>query len=618
MKRGFSFFQSIYFKIPMLFIFILLISFQFIGVFFIDQLQSQSVNTFKETWNTQSNFLINNVRPILESSGDPNQTTTIELQLTQTLATFTADEATKIQILDNEGYVRAINQSGLANTVGQRVDNDNALAVITSRQAYAQEYHDYVRNNRSYLLIRPVMSQDNNQLLGVVMVEASMNNIYNQTRSVMVIFVQSAIVAIGVAFVIALFLSQAITNPIEQIRQQAMRISDGIYNYPATVNGKDELGELANTVNELAIKVKDGQESIESERQRLDGILRHMTDGVIGTDRRGNVLLINERALELLSIHQQDALGISIIELLGIQQTHRIKELLAGEKEVMIEREDDTILKGEISIIRRETGFVTGLVCVLTDVTEQEKTDRERREFVSNVSHELRTPLTSVKSYTEALADGAWQDENIAPQFIEVIQSETNRMIRMIGNLLDLSKIDGGQIKPQMELIDFKRIVNHIVDRFEFTLDSQEKKYTIKRQFTPREIYLEIDQDRMTQVIDNIMSNAIKYSPDGGEVIVKIVDNPHTVVLSIIDEGLGIPQKDLPHLFERFYRVDKARSRDQGGTGLGLAISKEVIELHGGKIWVESKENHGSTFFIELPYEPFVLEFSDEEGWDEA
>ncbi|HFI0463971.1 TPA: cell wall metabolism sensor histidine kinase WalK [Streptococcus suis] len=620
MKRGINFFQSIYFKIPMLFIFILLISFQFIGVYFIDQLQSQTIASFKESWNTQSSFLINNVRPIFEAANESEQATTLEVQLEQVLSAFSTDETTKIQILDNEGYVRAINQSGLSATVGHRIDNDNALSVLTSREAFATELHDYAKNQRSYTLIRPVLSQDTSVLLGAVMVDASMNSIYNQTNSVMSIFVQSALVAIAVAFIIALFLSQALIHPIDKIRQQALRISDGVYNYPGPVYGNDELGELSKTVNELAVKVKDGQDSIEAERQRLDGVLRHMTDGVIGTDRRGNVLLINDRALELLSMRQPEALGQSIIELLGLKPTHSLRDLLGGENEVMIEPDEETILRGEISVIRRETGFVTGLVCVLSDVTEQEKTERERREFVSNVSHELRTPLTSVKSYSEALSDGAWQDATIAPQFLEVIQSETNRMIRMIGNLLDLSKIDGGQIRPQMELIDFKRIVSHILDRFEFTLDadSQAKKYTIARDFTSRQVYLEIDQDRMTQVIDNIMSNAIKYSPDGGTITVKIMDNPDSVVLSISDQGLGIPQKDLPHLFKRFYRVDKARSRDQGGTGLGLAISKEVVELHGGKIWAESHENLGSTFFVQLPYEPIEFDLDDDEGWDQV
>src|SRR5699024_7968121 len=400
-------------------------------------------------------------------------------------------------------------------------------------------------------------------------------------------------------------------RPIENMRQQALRISEGVYNYPAEVYGYDELGELTMTINELAVKVKDAQESTESERQRLDGILRHMTDGVIGTDQRGRVLLVNDRALQLLNIRQEQAIGHSILRLLNIESQIALKGLLQKDTEVMIKHTDkgvDSILKGEFSIIRRETGFVTGVVCVLTDVTEQEKTEQEQRDFVSNVSHELRTPLTSIKSYSEALSDGAWRDEKIAPQFLDVIQSESNRMIRMIANLLDLSKMDGGQITLQTDYVDLKRIINHILDRLVFTLesDSNAGNYNFVREFTTRDIYVDIDQDRMTQVIDNILNNAVKYSPDGGTITVNIEDNHRSVIVRITDEGLGISKQDAEKLFDRFYRVDKARSREQGGSGLGLAISKEVIELHGGSIWVDSVEGEGSTFNFELPYTEFT------------
>ena len=446
-----------------------------------------------------------------------------------------------------------------------------------------------------------------------------MNRVYEQTQSVMSVFIQSAVIAIVGSFILALVLSQGLTMPIENMRQQALRISEGIYNYPAKIFGNDELGELAKTLNELSVKVKDSQELIESERQRLDGILRYMTDGVIATDRRGNVLLVNERALQLLGIDQQSAIGISIIRLLRLKDQYTLTDLLGDDREILMDWVDHgeySILKGEFSVIRRETGFVTGVVCVLTDVTEQEKTEQERRDFVSNVSHELRTPLTSIKSYTEALREGAWQDQVIAPQFLNVIQLETDRMMRMIGNLLDLSKIHEGQYKLNLEYIDFKRMVSHILDRFEFMLEQNpdQKKFKLKRDFTSREIYLEIDQDRVTQVIDNILNNAIKYSPDGGVIVVKIEDSHSHVHLSIKDQGLGIPQKDIPHLFQRFYRVDKARSREQGGTGLGLAISKEIIELHGGKIWATSVEGKGSTFGFDLPY--LQMDF-DDEGWDD-
>lgn len=618
MKRSYSFFQSIYIKIPLLFIFILTISFQFIGVYFIDQLESQSVSTLKDQINTQVDFLTNNISPILSDTvqNDPDT----DRRLNQALDSFSSSYPAEIRIINPQDYVLATNDVSQRNTIGTRTNNEYVMNVLLNQRAVDNETYNPETTQRNYNLYKPIMSfEESPRLLGVVAVEADMMRVYEQRDNVMQLFLQAAAFAILGSFAISLVLSQGLTRPIENMRQQAVRISDGIYNYPAKVYSQDELGELALTLNELAIKVKDAQELTESERQRLDGVLRHMTDGVIGTDQRGNVLLVNDRALYLLDIRQNEAVGHSLLKLLGIEDRYMLKNLMDGDTEVMISRDEDginTILKCEFSVIRRETGFVTGLVCVLTDVTEQEKTDQERRDFVSNVSHELRTPLTSIKSYSEALADGAWKDETIAPQFIDVIHSESNRMIRMIANLLDISKMDGGQLKTEMEYIDFKRIVNHILDRFEFTLDSSDspKKYNFIRKFTTRDIYVEIDQDRMTQVIDNLMNNAIKYSPDGGTIEIKLEDNQNSVIMSVRDEGLGVPQKDLPFLFDRFYRVDKARSRDQGGTGLGLAITKEVIEMHGGRIWADSIENQGSIFSFELPYTTFELE---DEGWDD-
>ncbi|AXY24661.1 cell wall metabolism sensor histidine kinase WalK [Suicoccus acidiformans] len=609
-RRSFKFFQSIYFKIPFLFIFILLISFQFIGVFFIDQLETQTISSYKNQISTQTDFLVNNLRPILQET-EGNDDERIE-RINHTLETFTSTMPTRIIVINSDETVIASDSTATDALVGTQASSPAARNVLLTLTSYSTEIREAETGDHIYHLVKPITNTQQSQALGAVAIEANLEQAYEQTNNTIDLFIQSALLAVGVALVVSIFLSQGLTRPIENIRQQAIRISEGVYNYPAEIYGQDELGELAITINELAVKVKDAQDSMESERQRLDGILRHMTDGVIGTDQRGNVLLVNNRALYYLDIRQDQALSQSIFQLLGVQDEYVISDFLDGDKEILLTRDSPgdamtTILKGEFSVIRRETGFVTGLVCVLTDVTEQEKTDQERRNFVSNVSHELRTPLTSLKSYSEALADGAWQDPNLAPQFIDVIQSESNRMIRMIANLLDLSKIDGGQIKLDKDYVNFKRIVNHILDRVEFTMASEDadKHYEIKRDFTSREIYVDIDQDRMTQVIDNLLNNAIKYSPDGGTITVSIRDNHQSVIFSVRDEGIGISQADMEHLFERFYRVDKARSREQGGSGLGLAISKEVVELHGGNIWVESVEGEGSVFNFELPYTSF-------------
>lgn len=602
-RRSYHFFQSIYFKIPLLILFILMIAFQFIGVYFIDQLESQSVSDFKAQINTQTTFLTSNLLPIMIDESLSNSEE--QQRLSQTLDTFSSTIPTRIWVLNQDETVIASDQDLERDQVGTQANSQAVRNVILTQSTYAAEIIDAETQEPLYQLIMPIMTTTGEaNLMGVVVVEANMSQIYTQTQDIVWLFMQSAFLAIVIALVIAFALSQGLTRPLENMRQQAIRIAEGVYSYPAKVYGQDELGELALTINELADKVRTAQETTESERQRLDGVLRHMRDGVIGTDRRGNIILVNDRALYLLNLRQSQVIGRSILNLLGVEEEYTLKDLMNQDTEVMLTLENNgitTILRGEFSVVLRETGFVTGLVCVLTDITEQEKTEQERRDFVSNVSHELRTPLTSVKSYSDALLDGALQDEEVAQQFVSVIQSESNRMIRMVSNLLDLSKIDGGQIVLSRDLIDFKRLVNHIIDRVVFTLDDTEN-YNIVRKFTSREIFVDIDQDRMTQVIDNLINNAIKYSPDGGQITITIAEEHDKVILSVEDQGLGISQVDLQHLFERFYRVDKARSREQGGSGLGLAISKEVVELHGGRIWVESIEGEGSIFSFSLPY----------------
>ena len=301
-----------------------------------------------------------------------------------------------------------------------------------------------------------------------------------------------------------------------------------------------------------------------------------------------------------------------------------MRELIENQDGIIVDMSDaghDQILNAYFSTIQRETGFISGLVCVLHDVTEQQKIDRERRQFVSNVSHELRTPLTSMRSYIEALNDGAWKDPEVAPSFLKVTQDETDRMIRMINDLLSLSRMDSGTVKLDFELVNLNELFNYILNRFDMMLkkdnndtrETKSKNYTIKRDFTKRDLWVEIDTDKFIQVVDTIMNNAIKYSPDGGVITCRLLETHNHVILSITDQGLGIPRKDLGHIFDRFFRVDKARSRAQGGTGLGLAISKEVIEMHHGKIWVDSIEGKGSTFYISLPYE----EYEGDDLWDE-
>ena len=405
---------------------------------------------------------------------------------------------------------------------------------------------------------------------------------------------------------------------LKQLNQKIKDLIAGDYSQVLDMQGNSEITNITNNLNDLSEVIRLTQENLEQESKRLHSILSYMTDGVLATNRRGQITMINDMAKRQLGVESDDALNQNILELLKIEDEYELRDLITQSPEMMIYSQNVNgeyiSLRVRFALIRRESGFISGLVAVLHDTTEQEKEERERRLFVSNVSHELRTPLTSVKSYLEALDEGALY-EPVAPDFIKVSLDETNRMMRMVTDLLHLSRIDNATSHLDVELINFTAFITFILNRFDkIRAQDQEKKYELVRDYPITSVWIEIDTDKMTQVIDNILNNAIKYSPDGGKITVSMKTTDDQMILSISDQGLGIPKQDLPKIFDRFYRVDKARSRAQGGTGLGLAIAKEIIKQHKGFIWAKSEYGKGSTFTIVLPYDNDAVK---EEVWED-
>ena len=405
---------------------------------------------------------------------------------------------------------------------------------------------------------------------------------------------------------------------LKQLNQKIKDLIAGDYSQVLDMQGNTEITNITNNLNDLSEVIRLTQENLEQESKRLHSILSYMTDGVLATNRRGQITMINDMAKRQLGVESDDALNQNILELLKIEDEYELRDLITQSPEMMIYSQNVNgeyiSLRVRFALIRRESGFISGLVAVLHDTTEQEKEERERRLFVSNVSHELRTPLTSVKSYLEALDEGALYDP-VAPDFIKVSLNETNRMMRMVTDLLHLSRIDNATSHLDVELINFTAFITFILNRFDkIRAQDQEKKYELVRDYPITSVWIEIDTDKMTQVIDNILNNAIKYSPDGGKITVSMKTTDDQMILSISDQGLGIPKEDLPKIFDRFYRVDKARSRAQGGTGLGLAIAKEIIKQHNGFIWAKSEYGKGSTFTIVLPYDKDAVK---DEIWED-
>ena len=405
---------------------------------------------------------------------------------------------------------------------------------------------------------------------------------------------------------------------LKQLNQKVKDLIAGDYSQVLDMQGSSEITNITNNLNDLSEVIRLTQENLEQESKRLNSILSYMTDGVLATNRRGQIIMINDMAKRQLGVERDEALNQNILELLKIDDEYELRDLITQSPELMIDSQDVNgeyiSIRVRFALVRRESGFISGLVAVLHDTTEQEKEERERRLFVSNVSHELRTPLTSVKSYLEALDEGALS-EPVAPDFIKVSLDETNRMMRMVTDLLHLSRIDNATSNLDVELTNFTAFITFILNRFDKIKSQDENlKYELIRDYPITSVWIEIDTDKMTQVIDNILNNAIKYSPDGGKITVSMKTTDDQMILSISDQGLGIPKQDLPKIFDRFYRVDRARSRAQGGTGLGLAIAKEIIKQHNGFIWAKSEYGKGSTFTIVLPYDKDAVK---DEIWED-
>ena len=616
MNSKIKFYQSIHFKIALVFALMLMLTLEVVGAVFVRQLEHQELANFKQQIELPT-YIDNSLATQLTST----DTKTANNEIKTILARVNNTSITEIRVVDAKGIIRGTSSSGNQGIVGQKTTDTVIKNTLVNNRSHTENLYDSANHNRYYVSVVPLLASGNaNNVVGVVYMRANLEGVYSTINSISLIYLSAALITIVLGLGLAVLISREITRPIEEMRKQTLRIARGDFSGQVKVMGNDELGQLAGAVNNLSVRVEESQESSDAERRRLDSVLSHMSDGVLATDRRGNLTIVNNTALQFLNIaDEEQVLGKSILDVLKIRRQFSIRHLVDEDQDQVIldDLNEDLILSAYFSPIKRESGFVSGLVCVLHDVTSQQKEERERKEFVSNVSHELRTPLTSVKSYVEALSDGAINDPELAPRFLGVVSDETERMIRMINDLLSLSRMDSGTAKLNLEYVNINELFNYILNRFDMIIkneaaDPSQKKYTIVRYFTKKDLWVEIDTDKFTQVVDNIMNNAVKYSPDGGVITARLLETHNHVILSISDQGLGIPRKDLGHIFDRFFRVDKARSRKQGGTGLGLAISKEVVNLLGGQIWVDSVEGKGSTFYISLPYVPY-----EEEEWDD-
>ena len=595
-----SFFRSIHVKLVLIYVLLILIAMQIIGLYFARELEETLTTNFTTSIADRMKLVEFSVREEMlkeRSEDDP----TPETSLRTVLSGFTSDDIIEIRVINSRNQILASSVLDNQAMVGQRSMDDSVRRSIASGEPSDNIYFDEHTEKRIMVWVTPIKVDD--EVIGTIYLKSNIDKVFKQMDQINQILAGGTIVSLTITVILGVFIAQTITRPISDMRRQAQEMAKGNFLRKVRVYGNDEMGQLAVAFNHLTNRLQESQASTEAERKKLESVLENMTDGVISTDRKGRVVLINDAALQMLKVSSDNVLNRPITSVLSLEVDYTFEDLVQLKESLALDfstSERPYILRASFSVTQKETGFVNGLIVVLHDNTEQEKIDLERREFVSNVSHELRTPLTTMRSYIEALLDGAWKDKEIAPSFLHVTQTETERMIRLVEDLLKLSRMDSRDYDLNKEWVEFNVFFNFIIDRFEL---SKSQNVSFRRILPDIELFVEIDTDKMTQVIDNIISNALKYSPDGGDVYfgVSVLDKYIKVMIS--DDGMGIPFENVNRIFDRFFRADRARSRAMGGTGLGLAIAWEMIEAHGGEIWAESEEGQGTTIFFTLPFE---------------
>ena len=480
---------------------------------------------------------------------------------------------------------------------GKVLDSSNQTDTVTITPNILTAMHGEVGMRGSVAsdimdLAVPVNGGDNHYIVYILDNKLTVNALTNEVFG---IIFQSLILGLVICIILAFLLSQILITPIGALTEGTRQVAAGDFSQKLEVTGRDEIGTLTRNFNHMARVLQNTISQVESERNKLSTLFLHMTDGVVAFDEKGKVIHCNPAATRMLSRGLDTT--ASFDEVFG--QEASFEKLLSLKHSEYLECQK-RVGQRELELFLAPVSAGSGAMVVIHDVTEQRKNEQTRREFIANVSHELRTPLTNVKSYAETIISaGDELPAELRSNFMGVIVSEADRMTRIVKDLLTLSKFDYGKMEMNIARFSFAEAVNNVYKAV--ALDAQNHGHTFTLECPDDLPEVNGDRDRIEQVVMNIVSNAIKYTADGGTISVTAGVDGKTVFVRVSDNGVGIPEKDLPNLFERFYRVDKARSRATGGTGLGLSIAKEIMKQHQGDIRIDSVYGEGTDVTITLP-----------------
>lgn len=599
--KGLSFFRTIQAKLIIVYVLLILIAMQLIGVYFVSSMKNSLTENFTKDLKARAEMLsiltADKFNSETAASNDESSVDSLRGMVNNLYI-----NGAEIQVLDASGKIITTSVPSQNDYVGQR----NMQTVVSRALQGISDNEEYIigdDNVRKKVVAKPVVS--GGKIVGAIYIAADMKDLYATMSRINSVFLSGLLLALALTAVLGVILAHTITQPIKEMTRHATAVAEGRFNRKMPVFGNDEIGQLSQAFNYMTGRLREALSQNEEEKEKLASILTNMSDGVVATDEYGIVILMNRRAALMLGEEGPLPEGAPLELLLGLDQ-EQSQALSGGNAQSSLlrlsqpDQEDPNILRVTFTPIHRREGGIAGTIAVLQDVTDQENLEESRREFVANVSHELRTPLTTIKSYAEALDDGALDDPQLAARFVGVIRNETERMIRLVTDLLHLSRLDSKEALLRMQETDISEMLEDVADRFSFQI--RQKRIGISTKVRRGISSATLDRDQIDQVLGNLVSNALKYTPEGGTIELEASRNEEGMLaISVRDSGIGIPKKDIERIFERFYRVDKARSRNMGGTGLGLSIAREIVKAHGGSISLQSELDQGSKVTFTLP-----------------
>lgn len=590
--------SSIRGRIVLIYCLLVFIATTIIGVFIMSQLESYYLNSTKEnlTQAVEEGSLL-----VALNSYEDLDNHTAEIQ--ESINAWSQNLQQEIFVINEDFIIIASSNGTNGKSAIDILDQELIIGGLGGNEG------ESIGNISTQTVVIPTMSVvfpvgETSQVKGALYLRADLTSVYNTIDQSKIIFVKGMAIALAITVALGFFIAKSITEPINSVTKLAKKMADGDFSQEVSIKSNDEIGRLAEMFNTLRLKLDETLTEISNEKSKLETILKYMADGLLAVDLNGQIVHANPAAISMLKTSKEEIEERSYDELIReINPNLTFEEII--EKCRLVPVEETFEFSGSNYAVRYdhfrdESGSDVGIIMILQDITQRQKVEKMQMDFVANVSHELKTPLTTIKSYTETLLDGAIEDPQISKSFLGIIDTEADRMNRLVKDLLQLSRLDHQQEKIVKKNCDLIRLIENVVKKVQLTANG--KRQHLNCLFNSKgRVWIIADKDGIEQVLLNVLSNAIKYTQINGRIDIDVLVADRKVTVTVADNGMGIPETELSRVFERFFRVDKARSREMGGTGLGLAISKQIVEEHDGAIKLESKEGKGTTVFITLP-----------------